>query len=71
MYIMTDRGWKRLQPTCFIPAPHDKTLCEQLGISSVPMDLNAYDDLCRRRELPADDPRSIGDLEFWRQFKAL
>lgn len=72
MHIMTTRGWKPLRPSYVVPAPHDKTLLEMMGVSNPePMDLNAYDDLCRRRELPADDPRSISDLEFWRQFKAL
>lgn len=72
MHIMTTRGWKPLRPSYVVPAPHDKTLLEMMGVSNPePMDLAEYDKICHRRELPKEDPMSIDDIIFWRLFKAL
>jgi hypothetical protein len=64
MHIMTVDGWKPLQPRECVPAPKDKTLCEEAGI---PLHSTAeiYIDAIRRFLLPVDHPEHINEHRMW------
>ena len=78
MHIMSELTgkWELLPVPVYVPAPHDKSLCEQLGIKEEPMDLAAFDLVCELRrigplEVHPTLGRGIDNDEFWRLVKNL
>jgi len=62
-WINGENGWRQLEPPNCIPAPHDKTMLEEMGINNPgPYNNAVIDQACniwRRWRLPVGDPRRI------------